>query len=1110
MSNIFGDGTDSSGNAATAYDLMQNTVFNQAITDLQNSIAGSTVNLNPIISRLDAIDIEQVTQNNNIATKLNTSTYNTDKAELTGWRGGVDDTFTQFFNEIGAIEAVDLTQNNRLTALENNVASGYVTNSQFYTYETTQQVINDSQDAKIDDIYSRLGGTGQTVDLGPINTAISDLQFSQSVQDGLIASKPSLGYVEDNIAILQGGINSKVSQIIYDAEHTSVINRLNTIDVDQLTQNTAIAGKLNISTYNTDKSAQTTLDNTQNSRLTTLETSMPANKITLSQPQYNNVQYYTTIQDLFNTDIQNLVDLHTARISILEDANTDPTIAISNVTNLQTNLTSLQSQINSNSTNLSAHINSNPSHAASSISNTPIANLTQTAFNVQNALQSMNARIDTVTVNSTGFTAYGNTFLQNFYTSANTLSIPNNMFMPNFVGNDAGAAAITGNRGSVLWGINQNLTRTSNVGFKTIRVGSRYAINDTAGTGSDANGTSWDFAIANTINPGSLAQNYYRLNPWRMEYVNPYSSATETIFSIRGPQFSGDTSSKMIVETNMILTDTSNTFSKTFTSIISDIALNTSTTSAISATVTSLNSTVTSNTNQINNNTNAINTLSVNITSLNNTVNTVSSVANNAIQSNSVASLYRLNCLDAVGASSDGNILNGAYFDSQGRIIQRTRTILDASGNIYGKRLLGGVSNTNEDSFRLFDYAGNLAFSANNNSFSGTNGVIFDSSRNINGNSVNCSELKQNGVERIDSGGRIILNDNVLNASKNRVVINTLGEISSPYLRLENNQFSGGFAFEAESSLGSYSYIKYDGSCRFGESLIVGNGISVRGDIVRTDAGTGSFIPISRNNQILNIPTLVDVNDVVLGYNNVIGGNWTSPFGGQRNVSICGAGNRTNGARSAIIGTNNVLENTLTSSFFVLGYGWNMNDIKRPISLTEQAGDFILLGNAQNENSANPLFVTIGGGMRMPSGAQGFSVYLANASSGVTDVLPAGPSLTFTRGVSAKKYKKEIEEIPTGTFKLDELKPVVYTLKDSGAREVGFVADDLMGTSWQPFVVQMNGEVEALNYQHMVTGLVDVIKQQQKLIDCIDEDNCNLEARVSRLEKIVNDLLKSA
>ena len=1096
MSNIFGDGTDNSGNTATAYDLMQNTVFNQAISDLQNSIAGSTVNLNPIIARLDAIDVDQVTQNNNIATKLNTSTYNTDKAELTSWRGGVDASYTSLFNEIGAIETVNTTQNNRLTALENNVASGYVTNSQFYTYGTTQQVINDSQDAKIDDIYNRLGGTGQTVDLGPINTAIADLQFSQAIQDGLIASKPSLGYVEDNIAILQGGIDSKVSQINYNSDKTSIINRLNSIESVNTSQDTAISGKLNISTYNTDKSAQTTLDNAQNLRLTSLENSIQGNRVLLTQPTYNNVQNFVTAQDVFNSDIQNSVDLATARISLLEGAVTDPTVSIGNVTNLQTNLTSLQTQINSNSTALSTHINSNPSHAASSISNTPITNLTQTVFNVQNALQSINARIDTVTVNSTGFTAYGNTFLQNFYTSANTLAIPNNMFMPNFVSNDEISTAITGNRGSVLWGINQNLTRTSNVGFNSIRLNSKFTggSSTTATSSNDTNRTTWDFSIATNLATAS-GSNYFRINPWRISYYSPYG-INNSVWSVRGPQSSTDNSTYMVVDSGMILTDTNATYFKSFSSIVSDIALNTSTMSAISTTVTSLNSTVVSNTNQINNNTNAINTLSGNIISLNNTINAVSSVANNAIQSNSTGALISLTCSNAVGASSDGNMLNGAYFDSQGRIKQRSRTILDASGNIYGNRILGGISNTTEDSFRLFDFSGNLAFSVNHNSFSGTNGVIFDSSRNINGNSVNCFELKQNGVERIDSGGRYILNDNVLNASKNRVVINTLGEINSPYIRLENNTFGGsGFAFEAQSSLGSYSYIKYDGSCRFGDSLIIGNGISVRGDVVRTDAGTGSFIAISRGNQILNIPTLVDVNDVVLGYNNVSGGSWTSAYGGQRNNVIVGAGNRTNASRCAIIGTNNVLENTLQSSFFVLGYGWNMAQLTGSV---EHAADYILLGNGLNENSNNALYMTIAGGDRMPTGSSGYSVYLNNSSSG--NLLPTN-GLTFFRGVSAKKYKKEILAIPTGTFKLDELNPVVYTLKDSGARECGFIADDLMGTSWQPFVVQMNGEVEALNYQHMVTGLVDVVKQQQKLIEALKSDLTNLINLVESIRK---------
>lgn len=1100
MSDIFG-GNNTGGEGPSSYDIFQNESFNTAITAINNTIAGSTVNLAPLTARLDSHDLDIIDIGLQMLTKVDKTVYDAKMAEIQTYNDGVDSTFNLIYDSVGVITGEQTTQNNRLTALEGNIASGYVTHAEQYAYATSQQVINESQDTKIDDLYVRIGGPGQTVDLGPLNTRLDSLEAQDIVHTAAINTKATVAYVDFKSNLLQTNIDDKVPLDAYTADLLNTVGRLTAVESTSASNTTAINTKVNTTSFNSQIVSQGSVDSTQNSRLTAIEGTLgnfstSANRINVTQPEQNLQSWLDA--DVVVTAGQNIqIGTLEAKVSILEDAviNNPTTVEISQVNGLQTNLTSLQSQITTDTNALATHKTTTGAHTAANISNTPITNLTQSQFTVQKALEAINSRVDLVQINSTGFTSYTNTLLTNWGGAANVLAIPSSMTMPNYVANDETSGTILGNRGSVLWNIDQNLSRTSNSGFKTLRLGSKFPANATALSSSDTAMQTWDFSLSNTITPGSLGSNYYRQNPWRMSYYNPYSSAVETIWSIRGPQFSGDTSGiRMIVDTNMVLTDVSNTISMRFVDMMLGINNNTITVGNNTIAIGNINTTLGNTNTTVSSHSSSIATLTTNVANLQSQVAAIN--PSNYVVIGSTTSLNQLTCTSNIGSSVDGVLSNGVYFDNQGRIQQRTRTILDASGNIYANRLLGGINNTNEDSLRLFDYTGHLAFSANNQSFSCSTGVLFDSLKNVNANNLNCSSLTQGSVERIDSFGRYILNDNILNADRTRVVVNTLGEINSPYINIVNNQLNGGYAFEVSSSLGKTSYIKYDGECRFGDSLIVNNGISVRGDIVRTDAGTGSFISICRNNIISNIPTLVDVNDIVLGYNNILGGSFNSPFTGQRNSVIVGAGNRTNSSRSTIIGTNNTLENTMLSSFYVLGYGWDMGHL----GSQEHPADYVLLGNGLNENANNLVFVTIGGGMRLPTGSTGYSVYLTPQTV-ENDLYPGNNALSFTRGVSARKYKKEIEEIPTGTFKLDELNPMVYTLKDSNSREVGLIADDLMGTSWQPFVVQMNGEVESLNYSHMITGLVDVIKQQDKKIN-------DLTLRMELMENLIRNYVK--
>lgn len=1074
MSNIFGDGTESSGTGATSYDLLQNNTFNAAINDLNNAIASSTVNLNPILFRLNQIDSDQVAQNYDISLKLNTSSYNTDKTELTSWRDGVDTTLTTFFNEFTSLESGQTTQNNRLTALESNIASGYVTNSQLYAYQTTQQIVNDSQDSKIDDLYNRLGGTGPTVDLGPLTTRVTALEFSDGVQNTNIASKASLAAFNT----LSTAVDGKVNSDTYSADIVNINNSLSGINSSINTINLSLSAKVNVAAYNNDKTGQNLLDTSQNNRLTALETSIQGNKVLLSQPTYNNVQNFVNLQDTFNTDIQNGVDLNSARISLLEGSITNPTITISNVTGLQTNLTNLQTNINTVQTNLSNHIIASSAHTAASISNAPITGLTQTSFNVQNALASLSGRIDVINLNSTGFSAYGQTALVNFYTSASSNSLPNTLLGSNYQGNSEIQQITTTSRANLLWNINQSLTRSADVGFKSLRLGSKFVVNSSAADNADTNVTTWDFAISRG---DSASANYLRINPWRFALNSFYNANNH--FSIIGPQFLGDTSSKMIVENNMILTNVSGTFSKSFSSIVSDLSANTTLANNLNTNVSILTVTVNNLTSTVSNNTEGLNTLN----------GIVGNLQSNMVTSNSVASFITSISSNQSGVAAnltEYNSGNWTYLDSVGRLVSKGVTMIDGSKNIYGHRLLGGINNNNEDSFRLFDFNGNLVFNANNTNIFAGGQLFFDSNRNINSNSIKTTSLLVGNDEIIDGNGAIHLHNFIISGNGSRVIVDTVGSIDSPQVFIKNEFAPNGFGLSIDGS--NPSYIKFDGTAKIGD-VTINNGIKLKNDLIVTDA-TNTIYPIRRNCVVEGIGGQFDNTDTLLGFNNTAKGAFTSSLGGNKSRVIVGYQNRINAPLSVICGSGNAMDDSgETNHVYIIGNNWSDTDLRITSGLKNNS-NYICLGNASNDNNVagSGTFLMIAGGSRIPQGSFSSSVSFVSASNGWDTVVPGinrpGSDIyCMIKSVSARKYKENIKNIPDKSFKIEELNPVRYNVKSTGREEIGFVADDLVGTSWNDFVVYEKNDVEGIAYNMMVVGLVDVIKQLQKRIEALEK-----------------------
>lgn len=370
MSDIFGgggQGDNNGGSGPSAYDIAQDST----ITTIQNTIAGSNVDLNPIIARLDIIDADQVIQNTNISNntssiashttsinslqsqitaavavnttqtsdiaarvltsvydagqlvqdqaivqRLLTSTYNIDKAAQDTINSNVASSIankldTSVYNSfISSYNTAEANQDSRLTLLEQGNTTG-VSQGQFNTYVDGQADVNDALNAAI---------------LTKLDT---------SVYNAYTVNQTGIDNAQD------AAINSKVSQSTYDT------NKTNT--------DAAIASKVNTTTFTTFVSNQNNIDSLQDAQLVLLETSV-SNKLDTSL--YTSDKLLTDAAISFLNSSLNANDTLTAsidtRVGVLEartypqTATQTPINSIVGVsgTNVQAALASLQTNIN--------------------------------------------------------------------------------------------------------------------------------------------------------------------------------------------------------------------------------------------------------------------------------------------------------------------------------------------------------------------------------------------------------------------------------------------------------------------------------------------------------------------------------------------------------------------------------------------------------------------------------------------------------------------------------------------------------------------------------------------------------------------------------------------
>ena len=98
---------------------------------------------------------------------------------------------------------------------------------------------------------------------------------------------------------------------------------------------------------------------------------------------------------------------------------------------------------------------------------------------------------------------------------------------------------------------------------------------------------------------------------------------------------------------------------------------------------------------------------------------------------------------------------------------------------------------------------------------------------------------------------------------------------------------------------------------------------------------------------------------------------------------------------------------------------------------------------------------------------------------------------------SSIRYKKDIEDFTPGLEALKKLRPVSFTWKDGGMRDLGFIAEEVAAV--EPLLATHNakGEIEGVKYDRISTILVNAAKEQQTQLENQQEQ---LASQQSQLE----------
>jgi hypothetical protein len=256
MSDIFGNeqnvsdidgggGNSGGGSGPSSYDTAQDT----RMTAIESSIASSTINLNPITSRLDALE-----------------------------------------TDVGILETTSSSHGTRLTLAENEIDVLQTAVNTLNTFKNTTETIDNQQNTQLTSLQNQINSI-----TGVSGSFVSQIDFDaySSYNNDLVATKASIPFVNTINNDLQNAKSTIAANQVVNSQLIANLetDKLSLFDytTDKLNQNDIIATKLPTSTFTSFTATQTTVDTQQNTLLAGLRTDL--NALSLSGGEVSNVVF---------------------------------------------------------------------------------------------------------------------------------------------------------------------------------------------------------------------------------------------------------------------------------------------------------------------------------------------------------------------------------------------------------------------------------------------------------------------------------------------------------------------------------------------------------------------------------------------------------------------------------------------------------------------------------------------------------------------------------------------------------------------------------------------------------------------------------------------------
>ena len=131
------------------------------------------------------------------------------------------------------------------------------------------------------------------------------------------------------------------------------------------------------------------------------------------------------------------------------------------------------------------------------------------------------------------------------------------------------------------------------------------------------------------------------------------------------------------------------------------------------------------------------------------------------------------------------------------------------------------------------------------------------------------------------------------------------------------------------------------------------------------------------------------------------------------------------------------------------------------------------------------------------------TVTLSTLAGGGGTQLCRNASFGISSCSSSLRYKTAIAPFTAGLELINQLRPITYSWKQGGMRDVGLAAEEVAAV--EPLLVTHNdkGEVEGVKYDRITVALVNAVKQQQAQITRQQDEIKRQQAQIDLLKKVV-------